>query len=492
MKVLLIYPECETTFWSFEYALPFVSRKAACPPLGILTVAGMLPEEWEINLVDMNVRRLKTRDFKGVDLVFVSAMLIQRHSTLEVLKKCSLEGKKVVVGGPLFTSCPDDFIDLADYLVLNEAEVTMRSFLEDLKKGKPKKLYTSDEHPDLSITPLPRWDLIDIDDYQTLMIQCSRGCPFNCEFCDITNLFGRRPRVKSSRQIISELEAVYDAGWRGPMFFVDDNFIGNKKEIKKILVDLISWMDSKDNPFTFTTEASVNLADDEELIDLMARAGFDALFIGLETPNEASLMECGKKQNCKRDLVDAIKRFQASGFQILGGYIVGFDSDDETIFSRQIDFIQESGVVTAMVGLLNAPPNTRLWHRMKAENRLIDSSSGDNTDGSMNFVPKMDKEKLIEGYRGIIKTIYSPRVFHERVFTFLKSYNPRRKKGMRVREVKAFLKTIFFLGILGNGQSQWYYWKTFVRALLFHRKSFTEAMTMMVYGHHFRRIAKRI
>jgi len=492
MKLLLIYPEYETTFWSFKYALPFVSRKAANPPLGILTVAGMLPAEWDLRLVDMNVSRLKESDLDGIDMVFVSAMLIQRNSTLDVLEMCRKKGKKVIAGGPLFTSCPGDFISLADHLVLNEAEVTLKLFLEDLHAGTLQKVYTSEEHPDLSLTPLPRWDLINMNDYQTLMIQCSRGCPFNCEFCDITNLFGRRPRVKSSQQVLSELDAVYAAGWRGAMFFVDDNFIGNKKQIKKILVDLIDWMDRHDHPFSFTTEVSVNLADDNELIELMADAGFDALFVGLETPNEESLMECGKKQNCKRDLVGSIKKFQSSGFQVLGGYIVGFDSDDESIFARQIRFIQESGVVTAMVGLLNAPPNTRLWHRMKAENRLIDDSSGDNTDGSMNFIPKMDREKLIEGYRQIIKTIYSPRAFHERVFTFLDSYVPRRRKNMRAREVSAFLKTILYLGILGNGLSQWYYWKTFIKALLFYRQSFTEAMTMMVYGHHFRKVAKKI
>ena len=492
MKVLLVYPEYKTTFWSFKHALPFVSRKAACPPLGLLTVAGLLPEDWDISLVDLNVRRLLDHDFEGVDLVLVSAMMIQRDSTVEVLQRCRKKGKKVVGGGPLFTACPEDFLTLTDFLVLNEAEITLKPFLKDLAAGEPKKIYRSSEFPDLSLTPIPKWDLIKMTNYQTLMIQCSRGCPFNCDFCDITNLFGRMPRVKTSRQLLAELDAVYVRGWRGSMFFVDDNFIGNKIEIKKILRDLIVWMQEKEYPFTFTTEASVNLADDDELIELMALAGFDALFIGLETPNEESLKECGKNQNCQRDMVAVIKKFQSAGFQVLGGYIVGFDNDDESIFSRQIKFIQDSGVVTAMVGLLNAPPNTRLWRRLKSENRLLEDASGDNTDGSINFIPMMDRAKLIEGYRRIVQTIYSPREFHERVCTFLKNYRPRRKKEMRPREVRAFLKTIFFLGILGNGASQWYYWKTLVKALVFYRESFAEAMTMMVYGHHFRKVSDEI
>jgi len=273
------------------------------------------------------------------------------------------------------------------------------------------------------------------------------------------------------------------------MFFVDDNFIGNRPRIRKILLRMIPWLEERGHPFTFTTEVSIDLADDEELMELMARAGFDAVFVGLETPNEESLRECGKRQNCRRDMLGSVKKLQAAGFQVLGGYIVGFDNDDESIFSRQIKFIQESGVVTAMVGLLNALPGTRLWQRLKAEDRLIKTASGDNTDGSINFIPSMGKDCLLDGYRQILRTIYSPREFHERVMTFLQAYQPRRRKGMRLREAKAFLKSIYFLGILGEARSKWYFWKTLFKALIFHPRSFTEAMTMMVYGYHFRRIA---
>ncbi len=491
-NVLLINPKCTATFWSFKHAMRFASGKAACPPLGLLTVAGMLPEDWNLRLLDMNLKKLRDRDLESADLVMVGAMMIQRASATEVLERCRRMGRKVVAGGPLFTSNSQDFYGLADYLVLNEAEITLPPFLEDLKKGTPKPVYTSDQFADLAETPMPRWDLIKARDYQTLMVQYSRGCPFNCEFCDITNLFGRAPRVKSSDQIMRELDAVYSLGWRGQLFFVDDNFIGNKKEVRKVLKNLVVWAEERGHPFDFLTEASVNLADDDELIALMVRSGFNAVFVGLETPNEESLRECGKQQNCRRDLTVAIKKIQGSGMQVLGGYIVGFDSDDESIFARQIKFIQESGVVTAMVGLLNAPPNTRLWHRLKSENRLLPGATGDNTDGTINFIPRMDLDVLMEGYRKILRTIYNPRQYYQRVSVFLKEYKPQYRKKLNLRELKGFLKSLFFLGVLGNGASQWYYWKMMVKAAIFYRHSFAEAMTLMVYGYHFRRVARRV
>ena len=492
MEVLLVYPKCTATFWSFKHALRFASGKAACPPLGLLTVAGMLPKDWNIRLLDMNLKKLRDRDLESADLVMVGAMMIQRVSATEVLERCRKMGRKVVAGGPLFTSNPQDFYGLADYLVLNEAEITLPRFLEDLKKGTPRPVYTSDQFADLAETPLPRWDLINPRDYQTLMVQYSRGCPFNCEFCDITNLFGRAPRVKSGDQILRELDAVYSLGWRGQLFFVDDNFIGNKKEVRKVLRNLVEWAEERGRPFNFLTEASVNLADDDELIELMVRSGFDSVFVGLETPNEESLRECGKQQNCQRDLTAAIKKIQGSGMQVLGGYIVGFDSDDESIFSRQIKFIQESGVVTAMVGLLNAPPNTRLWHRLRFENRLLPNATGDNTDGTINFIPRMELDVLVEGYRKILRTIYSPRKYYQRVSIFLKEYKPRYRRKLSSRELKGFLKSIFYLGVLGNGASQWYYWKMMMKAAIFYRQSFAEAMTLMIYGYHFRRVARRV
>jgi radical SAM superfamily enzyme YgiQ (UPF0313 family) len=492
VNVLLVNPKCTATFWSFKHALRFASGKAACPPLGLLTVAGMLPEDWNLQLIDMNIRKLRDRDLEGADLVMIGAMMIQRISATEVLERCRNMGKKVVSGGPLFTSNPQDFLGLADYLVLNEAEITLPPFLKDLEQGVPKPVYTSDQFSDLAETPLPRWDLVRPRDYQTLMVQYSRGCPFDCEFCDITNLFGRVPRVKSPGQLLRELDTIYDLGWRGQLFFVDDNFIGNKREVRKVLRDLVVWTEERGHPFNFLTEASINLVDDDELIELMVLSGFDSVFVGLETPNEDSLRECGKKQNCHRDMMSAVKKIQGSGMQVLGGYIVGFDNDDESIFSRQIKFIQESGVVTAMVGLLNAAPNTRLWNRLKSENRLLPGATGDNTDGTINFIPRMDMEVLVEGYRQIMRTIYSPRLFYQRVSNFLEEYKPRYRRKFNARELRGFLKSLFFLGVLGNGASQWYYWKMMVKAALFYRKSFAEAMRLMVYGYHFRRVARQV
>ncbi len=495
MNILMIYPRYPVTFWSFKYILKYISKKAAFPPLGLLTVAAMLPEEWNLQLVDLNIQKLNQKDLEWADYVMISAMLVQKDSVREILENCKQLKKKVIAGGPLFTGKPEAYADLVDHLILNEAECTLPQFLADLENGTPKKVYRSDSFPSLHITPLPRWDLVKIKQYATLMIQFSRGCPFNCEFCDVTTLFGHNPRTKTEGQFLQELQTVYDTGWRGALFIVDDNFIGNKKAIKAMLPQVIEWMKARKYPFEMLTETSINIADDDELIQLMTEAGFQSIFIGLETPNEDSLKECSKNQNCERDMIAAIKKLQGAGLQVFGGYIVGFDNDDESIFARQINFIQETGVVTAMVGLLNALPNTKLWHRLKKENRLADNGSGDNTDGSINFIPRMDKAKLIAGYNKIVKTIYSPRHYYQRVNEFLKTYKPKpfviTNKYSWIR-LKALIRSVFYIGILGNGASQWYYWKLVLKALIIYRKSFAEAMTLMVYGYHFRKIAKKL
>jgi radical SAM superfamily enzyme YgiQ (UPF0313 family) len=491
MNVLMIYPEYPVTFWSFKYALKYVARKAAFPPLGLLTVAALLPPEWNLRLVDLNVRKLKDSDFQWADRIMISAMLVQRKSVDEILERCRAFDKTVVAGGPLFSAAEADYIGCIDHLVLGEAECTLPLFLEDVRKGAPQRVYRVQAFPSLADTPVPRWDLIDIRNYASLMIQYSRGCPFDCDFCDITNLFGKAPRLKSADQFLQELEALYAKGWRGSTFIVDDNFIGNRVAIKAMLPRLIDWLERHDHPFDFFTEASINLADDEALMRLMVEAGFDHVFVGLETPNEESLKECSKKQNCGRDLTTAIKKIQRSGLAVLGGYIVGFDHDDESIFARQIKFIQESGVVTAMVGLLNAIPNTRLWRRLKAENRIQVIASGDNMDGSVNFISKMDRAKLLEGYQKIIKTIYSPRAYYLRICEFLRHYHPQGRSRVDWKRLQALGRSVFYIGILGNGVTQWYYWKIVVKSLLFYRKAFPEVITLMIYGQHFRKIARR-
>jgi radical SAM superfamily enzyme YgiQ (UPF0313 family) len=495
MNILMIYPRYPVTFWSFKYILKYISKRAAFPPLGLLTVAAMLPKEWNIRLVDLNIEKPGKNDLQWADYVMISAMLIQKDSVDEILNECARLNKKVIAGGPLFTAKPEDYVDLVEHLILNEAECTLPPFLADLACGTAQKIYRSGIFPSLHNTPLPRWDIVKTKHYANLMIQFSRGCPFNCEFCDVTSLFGQNPRIKTEDQFLQELQTIYDTGWRGTVFIVDDNFIGNKKAIKSMLPRVIAWMKDHRYPFEMLTETSINIADDDELIGLMTEAGFTNIFIGLETPNEESLKECSKNQNCKRDMTAAIKKLQAAGLQVFGGYIVGFDNDDESIFARQIKFIQETGVVTAMVGLLNALPNTKLWHRLKKENRLDDNSSGDNTDGSINFIPRMDKAKLIAGYHKIVKTIYSPRYYYQRVNEFLKTYKPTpiiRQNKFSLRRMRAFVKSVFYIGILGNGASQWYYWKLMVKSLIFYRESFAEAMTLMVYGYHFRKMAKKL
>jgi radical SAM superfamily enzyme YgiQ (UPF0313 family) len=491
MKILFVYPKYPDTFWSFKHALKFISKKASFPPLGLLTVAAMLPEEWEKKLIDMNVSALIEEDLEWADYVFISAMVVQKKSAMEVIRRCKKLGIKVVAGGPLFTTGYEEFEDI-DHFVLNEAESTLPSFLDDLKKGCAQHMYTSKEWPDLGKTPRPQWDLINMKKYASMCIQYSRGCPFNCEFCDIIVLNGHKPRTKSKDQILGELEALYAQGWRGGVFFVDDNFIGNKKRLKaEILPALIDWMKQKKYPFSFFTELSINLSDDEELMQLMVKAGFTGVFIGIETPNEDSLTECNKYLNKNRNLIACVKKMQDIGLEVQGGFIVGFDNDPLSIFESQISFIQKSGIVTAMVGLLNAPRGTRLYNRLKKEDRLLNDSSGDNTDFSLNFIPKMNVEILMNGYKKILNTIYSPKYYYKRVITFLKEYKPKRlgkKIHFKFCYFNAFFKSIWFLGI--KGKERFHYWKIISWTIVRRPRFFNLAISFAIYGFHFRKIVE--
>lgn len=493
MKILLVYPHYPDTFWSFRHALKFISKKAAFPPLGLLTIAAMLPEEWQKKLVDMNATTLTDKDIKWADYVFISAMVVQRDSVKEVITRCKKLNTKIVAGGPLFTTGYEEF-DGIDHFVLGEAEITLPLFLEDLNKGCAQHIYTSNERPNIGKTPIPLWSLINMKKYSSMNIQYSRGCPFNCEFCDIIILNGHKPRTKDGDQILAELEALYSHGWRAGVFIVDDNFIGNKRKLKaETLPAIIKWMKERKYPFALNTEASINLADDEELMRLMVRAGFNTVFVGIETPNEESLVECNKFTNINRDLVASVKKIQNHGLEVQGGFIVGFDSDPVSIFKSQINFIQKSGIVTAMVGLLNAPRGTRLYQRLKKENRLLKGFSGDNTDCSLNFMPKMNYETLINGYKHILNTIYSPKPYYERVKTLLKEYKPQKRKArpqVQFYHIKAFIKSIWFLGIKEKGRR--YYWKLFALTLLRHPRSFPLSVSLSVYGFHFRKIAEKL
>ncbi|TET71045.1 MAG: DUF4070 domain-containing protein [Candidatus Aminicenantes bacterium] len=488
MKILLVYPEYPETFWSFKHALKFISKKASFPPLGLLTIASMLPKEWEKKLVDMTTATLNDRDIQWADYVFISAMSIQRESVKKVIAKCKRLGTKIVAGGSLFTTGYEDFEDV-DHFVLNEAEITLQPFLEDLKEGHPKHIYTSDEWPDIEKTPTPLWELVDMKKYASMCIQFSRGCPFNCEFCDVTLLFGQKMRIKTKYQILAELESLYSQRWRGEVFIVDDNFIGNKGRLKKeVLPTMIDWMEKRKRPFSFGTQASINLSDDEELMKMMVQAGFDSVFVGIETPDEDSLAECGKIQNKNRDLISCIKKIQRFGLQVQGGFIVGFDSDAPSIFETLIAFIQKSGIVTAMVGLLNAPRGTRLYHRLVKENRLLRNISGDNTDLSINFIPKMSYGSLIKGYKKILRTIYSPKYYYERILTLFINFEPLQKKKFQFRlyHLGAFLKSIWLLGVRGKGRI--YYWKVLFWTLFRRPQLFPLAVTYSIYGFHFHKI----
>jgi len=485
----MVYPMYPDTFWSFKHALKFVSKKASFPPLGLLTVAALLPKDWNKKLIDMNANQLIDDDILWADLVFISAMSIQSESANEVLQRCRKLNAKIAAGGPLFTSSSELYKNI-DYLVLNEAEITLPIFLKDLSEGKPKHKYTSKDWADITSTPLPLWDLVSMNNYTSMNLQYSRGCPFDCDFCDITVLYGRKPRTKTKEQVIAELDALYFTGWRGPVFFVDDNFIGNKVKLKKeILPAITEWMTKRKNPFYLNTEASINLADDEALMSQMAKAGFEAVFIGIESPNEKSLIECHKPQNTNRDLIASVKKIQQFGLEVQGGFIVGFDNDHPKIFEELTNFIQQSGIVTAMVGLLNAPKGTNLEKRLLSEGRMLQDFTGNNTDFTINFIPKMDSEKLLDGYKSILKTIYSPKYFYERVMVFMKDFEPKKKKVFHLNPnyILALFRSIYKLGVLG--EERIYYWKLFIWTLFRKPQLFSLAILFTIYGFHFKKIS---
>jgi radical SAM superfamily enzyme YgiQ (UPF0313 family) len=488
VNVLLLYPEFPDTFWSFKHALKFIRKRASLPPLGLLTVASLVPEEWEKRLIDLNVRKLSAEDLAWADYAFVSAMTVQRESARKVISRCKEAGVTVVAGGPIFVSEHEQFEEV-DHFVLNEAELTLPPFLEDLEQGCPKRIYETDEFPDIQQTPVPTWELADLGRYATMCIQFSRGCPFDCEFCNITALLGHRPRTKTADQIIAELDGLYELGWRGSVFFVDDNFIGNKRVLKQeLLPALIEWRKHREG-LPLHTEVSINLADDGELMSMMVEAGFSQVFIGIETPDEDSLAECNKKQNKGRDLVEDVKRMQRAGLQVQGGFIVGFDSDKPSIFQRQIDFIQQSGIVTAMVGLLQAPVGTRLYERLKGEGRILDCISGDNVDGTTNIIPKMDLTVLRDGYKSVMEHIYSPAYYYERVKTFLREYQPPKIKApLDFQYIMAFFRSIFRLGIFGKERR--YYWNLLAWTVFRRPTLFAEAVTFAIYGYHFRKVCE--
>jgi radical SAM superfamily enzyme YgiQ (UPF0313 family) len=490
MKILMVYPQNPDTFWSFKHVLRFVSKRSTFPPLGLLTVAAMLPRDWELKLIDLNVEPLHDADLRWADYVMISAMIVHRDSVNEIVRRCNALNKEIIAGGPLFTTGYEQFPNV-QHFVLGEAEDVMTQLVQDMLAGRIRRIYQAAARPDVTRVPAPRLDLIDLKHYVTMAVQFSRGCPFDCEFCDIIIMNGRVPRTKTPPQLIAELEALRLRGWKDMVFIVDDNFIGDKKRTKALLREMIAWRERVQPGMGFFTEASVNLADDDELCDLMGKAGFKKVFVGIETPLPESLQECRKLQNKNRDLIQSIQTLQRAGMEVMGGFIVGFDNDREDIFKRQFDFIQRSGVVTAMVGLLQALPQTKLYQRLMREGRLESAATGNNTEAVLNFKTKLNREFLQSGYRDLMKRLYEPKVYYQRIRTFLEHHNPR---GPRVRlswsDVKAFIKSFWMLGIWDRGRHR--YWGFFWDTLLRRPRQFRAAIELAVIGYHFRRIARRL
>ncbi len=500
MNALLIYPKFPDTFWSFKHALRFLGKRAAQPPLGLMTVAPLLPVNWHKRLVDTNVERLRDRDLKWADVALVSGMHIQRESLKEIVERCRALGLRTVVGGPIASSLSKEDLR-ADHVVIGEAESLIADLARDLERGDARPVYQAAERPEMTSSPVPDLSLIKMKRYSTMTVQYSRGCPFNCEFCDIIAIYGRRPRTKAVAQVLRELDQLRAAGWRDAVFIVDDNFIGNKARAKELLAALAEWRRENEGGFEFITEASLNLADDRELMQMMKDAGFKAVFLGIETPDESGLIASNKLQNTRRSLLESVAAIQSYGMQVMGGFILGFDTDQEDIFDRMVEFIQKSGIPIAMVGLLQAMPGTQLFRRLRGEGRIVDEGGGNNVGGHLNFLPRMDATRLVEGYHSVLKRIYSCEAYYDRVKLYLSRTQPKPAKlprGQRVRRqpwmtrenMRALVTSIVRQGVFGR--AKWSYWKFLAAAATRYRHCFASAMTLAVMGYHFQVMTRKL
>jgi radical SAM superfamily enzyme YgiQ (UPF0313 family) len=418
-NVLLIFPRFnQNSFWSLRAACDIYGVRCPAPPLGLITVAALLPPGWNLRLVDRNAEELDSADLGWADLVFTGGMLPQRMDCLEVIDLCQAQGKTVVVGGPDATSSPEIFAQ-ADFLVLGEAEGIIDSFVQAWEEGERRGRFQAAKFKvDVARSPIPRFDLLRASNYMYIGVQFSRGCPFNCEFCDIIELFGRIPRSKTNQQMLAELQALFDMGYRGHVDFVDDNFIGNKKTIKRFLPALEQWQVEHGHPFMFSTEASINVADDPELLGMMARANFFTVFVGIESPDTSTLIAAQKKQNTRRSLADSVHRIYAAGMMVLAGFIVGFDTEETGVAQAMIDCIEVTSIPVCMVGMLTALPGTQLTRRLEREGRLLpfdDTSSGDQCTAGLNFATLRPRREILEDYRSVLLSIYRPAAYFERV-----------------------------------------------------------------------------
>jgi len=492
LKALLVYPEYPPqTYWSFSGALPYIDRKATLPPLGLLTVAAMLPDSWELRLIDMNVAPLRDSDLLWADVVLTSTMIVQAPSLDQVVARCKRLGVPVVVGGPHPSASPDRHAE-ADHVFVGEAEGSLSGLIEDLENGRARPLYRAEAFPDVDESPVPRFDLLDLGAYGSMAVQHSRGCPFACEFCDIWKLYGRRSRIKTPERMLVELDALHAAGWSGSVFFVDDNFIGNRRLAKLSLEAITAWQRERGYPFSFYTEASLNLGSDDELMALMRDAGFNMVFLGIETPSVESLLGANKPVNAKVDLLETVRRIQQHGIAVSSGFIVGFDEDTDDIFDRQIDFIRESAIPMAMVGILTALEGTELHARLGREGRLLGESYGNNTHSfEPNFVPRMPVEQLVAGYKRVMHTIYDPtlRNYFERCRVMIERLgpNPGSARPPERREIRAFFRSLRVIPTRSYGRQ---YLRFLLWAALRHRALFAEAVRLGIQGFHFEGITR--
>lgn len=476
--------------------MPFIGKRANMPPLGLLTLAAIIDDAFECRLIDANAEILRDEDIEWADLVMISAMIVQSESMAVIIRRCNVLGVAVVAGGPYPTSCHEEIVGV-DHFVLGEAELVLPAFVDDYLAGTAKTIYQSDGWVDLSTTPIPRFDLCRLDYYDTIPLQFSRGCPFDCEFCDIVVLFGRTVRVKSVAQFIGEVDAVYRIGFRGALFIVDDNFVGRRRAAKELLRALADWQCAHRYPFQFSTEASLDMASDTELMDLLAAARFDMVFVGLETPVEQNLLSTGKQQNLQRSMSCAVRDIQRRGIEVTAGFIVGFDDDPNDIFRRQSEFIHDLAVPTAMVGLLMALPETRLYRRLESEGRILGRSSGNNTHQTeLNFETKLPRETLVTGYQRLLARLYSPRNYFSRCLRFVIRL-PRRRTVIGLqrrlsfgrRELRAVISSLLKQGGSWYG---WWYFFFLVRALLMRPHEAVRIMTLAIKGHHYFTITKQM
>jgi radical SAM superfamily enzyme YgiQ (UPF0313 family) len=489
MKVLLLYPEFPDTFWSFRHALPFLGKRSAYPPLGVLTVSALLPPHWERKLVDLNIEKLYDKDLAWADVAFLSAMLIQAPFLSDLIARCRSVGLRTVVGGPITSGEHPAYRD-ADHIVQGEAEGVIEELVRDLEKGQASRWYKALSWTNMQTVPPPELSLAKLRRYSAMPVQYSRGCPFSCEFCDIIELFGRTQRTKTAEQVLAEFDQLYSFGWRGSVFIVDDNFTGNIKTLKTLLPRLADWMCRRRNPFSLFTQASINMSDDEELLSLMRAARFVKVFIGIETPVKESHLAAGKHQNANSDLLASVHRIQEHGMEVMGGFILGFDQDPPEIFVKQIAFIREAAIPVSMVGLLTALPNTRLWDRLSEEGRILRKSIGDNTAALLNFIPRMDPDTLLAGYRNVMASIYSPKEYFERARALLSRLGPSPKICLTSSDYFALCRSFIRQGIFARYRKA--YWKFLGSTLFRTRRHLGLALTLAIMGHHFFTLTKRL